>query len=190
MKKQLLTIIIFTTLIFGVSSDQRILGEWETVVYDEIVEMIFEEDVITVRVFGNEEALIEETAYFGMIENFVVIDDVLYSYMLYDNKLLLIGDSGMFLLTRKKQAPPFTQAMLIGKWSAKRETEEFEIIFKDNGTVTSTIYIKGEQEQVVTSSYELTERYIIMENVNYLFRTSSDGRKLLLLGENIIFRKQ
>jgi len=190
MKKQLLIIIIFTTLIFGAFSDQRILGEWEAVGYEEIVEMIFEENIITVRVFSNEEAFIEETAYFGIIENLVIIDKNLYSYMLYDNKLLLMGDSGMFLLTRKKVTPPFTKDMLIGKWFAKRDNEEFMLMFENNNTVTSAIYVGGEPEQTITASYELTERYIIMDNVNYLYRTSSDGRKLLLFGENIVFRKQ
>ncbi|MCL2791712.1 MAG: hypothetical protein FWD87_01350 [Spirochaetaceae bacterium] len=190
MKKQLLVIIIFATLIFGISSAEKgIFGTWETVVYDELVEMTFEKNTITVRIYGNDNVH-GETAYFGKVGDFIVIDDGIYSYMLHDNRLLIIGDGAMFLLTRKIEPPFFTKDMLIGKWSAQRDGGVFEFLFDAGGTVTTTIYGDGELLETITAPYELSERHIKMDGVNYLFRASSDGSTLLLFRENMVLRKQ
>ncbi|MCL2480783.1 MAG: hypothetical protein FWF38_03625 [Spirochaetaceae bacterium] len=194
MKKQLLIIIIFLILIFGVSSEEKnILGEWETVMYNELLEMIFEKDTLTARIYPNsfddddDDIFEEEKASFGVIGDLIIIEDDIYNYLLIDDKLLLIGGSDTILLKRKKEAPLFTKDMLIGKWSVEKENETVELIFDNKSTLTTTVYVDGKLRETTAVPYELTGKYIKLDDTYYLFEATPD--KLFLFKNNMLLKK-
>ena len=194
MKKQLLVIIIFTVAIFGISSQEKnLLGTWETVIYDGVLEMVFEKDAVIARVYkgsydeGDSEIENSEKAFYGMLGDSIILDNVIYNYLIIDDKLLLSGRSDVLLLKRKQESL-FTKDMLIGKWSVQKDDQAVELLFDENGTVTSTVYEEGEMPETNTEPYELGDRYLKMGDTYFLFKATFDN--LFLLENKLLLKKE
>jgi len=63
-----------------------------------------------------------------------------------------------------------------------------ELLFDNNGTVTTTVYEDGKLQDTTVVPYELKDKYIKMDDTYYLFKAESG--KLLFFKDNMILKKQ
>jgi hypothetical protein len=149
------------------SSQKSIVGTWTMLSdYYGLVEKTFTDDntVITRHYYGGGNPDYERTEEYVIIDDILFIEASAFNYHLIDNKLFVSwrGDTNE-IYTRKTNEEFISEnkKFLVGHWTGYK----LEMMFFGNGTVNIKEY--GDKNIVTEDyyDYEITEKYIILKDI-------------------------
>jgi hypothetical protein len=195
MKKIILVCILYFFVSYAFSQEREILGSWigfnqsgtliEWTFKDDNILVIKEYNFIGGSIFSDSEdwTFSEETTHYGIMNNYIVALQVLYNYIIIDNKLLLHNLYEIITLEKKTmdRTTEETKNLLKGKWlllneayigisnknvmdffMEKYDDRLYEINFLENDIIDFKVY---QNDKILFSHshlYKLEENYLFL----------------------------